>query len=315
MNHVQHSKVKFRDAPRNRELRTKLLLGVAHVMGKTSVIRSVIVATLLGGLWLAYTQQGPLASKLTTQKIANDLYVIHNDFVPGNTTVLVTNEGVILVDDKFPVDHQNIMAELKKITDQPVKYVVNTHHHGDHSGGNEEMRKIGAQLISSEQARRYMVDANQPGLTNLTFQDHMHLYLGGKHIEMYYFGRSHTGGDIVIYFPAERAISMGDMFTVGDSTPQLVDYTNGGSAREWTGTVNRALQLDFDTVVPGHGNVSTRADLIRFRDSTVTLRNKIHEMIVAKNSRADVEKMLRSDFRWGDLPINGSLDGLMVELR
>jgi len=79
--------------------------------------------------------------------------------------------------------------------------------------------------------------------------------------------------------------------------------------------VNRALQLDFDTVVPGHGNVSTRADLIRFRDSTVTLRNKIHEMIVAKNSRADVEKMLRSDFRWGDLPINGSLDGLMVELR
>src|ERR1700685_466753 len=98
MNHVRHSKVKFADAPPDRELRAKWLLGLTHVMCKTSVIRSVIVATLLGGLWLAYTQQGPVASKLTTQKIANDLYVIHNDFVPGNTTVLVTNEGVILVD-------------------------------------------------------------------------------------------------------------------------------------------------------------------------------------------------------------------------
>ena len=93
-------------------------------MRKSSILRLVIAALLLGGV-VAYTQQGaPPASKLTTQKLAADLYVIHNDFVPGNTTALITNEGVVLVDDKFPADHDNIMAELKKVTTQPGHDVV-----------------------------------------------------------------------------------------------------------------------------------------------------------------------------------------------
>jgi cyclase len=268
----------------------------------------------MGGVWLAYTQ-APQPSKLTTQKIADDLYVIHNDYVPGNTTALITNEGVLLVDDKFPVDHDNIMAELKKITSQPIKYVVNTHHHFDHSGGNAQMQSLGAQVISSEKAREHMQWGKQPGMSNVTFENHMHIYLGGKNVELYYFGRSHTSGDIVAYFPADRAIAMGDMFTYGDSTPELIDYAGGGSAKDWTETVSRALQLDFDTVVPGHGNVTNRAEVLKFRDSTVTLRNRVHEMLVAKNSKADIEKMLRTEFHYGDLHVNASLDGLMVELR
>ena len=286
-------------------------------MRKNSLLRLMIAALLLGGVWLAYTQQGaPPASKLTTQKLADDLYVIHNDFVPGNTTALITNQGVVLVDDKYEVDHDNIMAELKKITSQPVKYVVNTHHHVDHAGGNVALQMMGAQLVSSEQARRYMVDQKQPGLTNVAFRDHMHIYLGGKNIELFYFGRSHTGGDVVAYFPDHRAIAMGDMFTFGDDVAQLIDYANGGSAKEWTATVNRALQLDFDTVVPGHGVVTNRAQLTKFRDSTLTLRNKVHAMIVAKNSRDDIEKMLRADFHYSDGHIgNGRLEGLMAELR
>jgi cyclase len=283
-------------------------------MRKGSIIRLAVAAFLMGGVWLAYTQ-APQPSKLTTQKIADDLYVIHNDYVPGNTTALITNEGVLLVDDKFPVDHDNIMAELKKITSQPIKYVVNTHHHFDHSGGNAQMQSLGAQVISSEKAREHMQWGKQPGMSNVTFENHMHIYLGGKNVELYYFGRSHTSGDIVAYFPADRAIAMGDMFTYGDSTPELIDYAGGGSAKDWTETVSRALQLDFDTVVPGHGNVTNRAEVLKFRDSTVTLRNRVHEMLVAKNSKADIEKMLRTEFHYGDLHVNASLDGLMVELR
>jgi cyclase len=284
-------------------------------MRKSSIIRLCAAALLLGGVWLAYTQQAMPPAKLTTQKIADDLYVIHNDYVPGNTTALITNEGVILVDDKFPADHDNIMAELKKITNQPVKYVVNTHHHFDHSGGNAQMQQLGAQIVTSQKAREHMIDGKQPGASNVTFDDHLNLYLGGKKVELYYFGRSHTSGDIVAYFPADRAIAMGDMFTFGDATPQLVDYAGGGSAKEWTGTVDKALKLDFDTVIPGHGVVCKKADLAKFRDSTVTLRNRVHEMVVAKASRADVEKMLRSEFHFADLHINASLDGLMAELR
>ena len=105
--------------------------------------RLLALAALLGCAAIAYTQtQQP--SKLDVVKLADNMYVIHNDFVPGNTTVLVTNEGVLLVDDKYPVDADNIVAEVKKLTSQPIKYVINTHHHGDHSGGNPTMQKLGA---------------------------------------------------------------------------------------------------------------------------------------------------------------------------
>jgi glyoxylase-like metal-dependent hydrolase (beta-lactamase superfamily II) len=95
---------------------------------------------LAGGLWLAHTQQGgPPPSKLDPIKIKDDLYVIHNPYVPGSSTALITNDGVILVDDKFGSDYDGIMAQLKKVTSKPVKYVINTHHHPDHSGGNAKM--------------------------------------------------------------------------------------------------------------------------------------------------------------------------------
>ena len=140
-------------------------------------------------------------AKLTPVKVKDDLFVIHNDFVPGNTTALVTNEGVVLVDDKFEIDHDNILAELKKITNQPVKYVINTHHHADHSGGNAKLQAMNVQVVASEQARENMVDGKQPGLPNVVFDHHAHVYLGGKNVELYHFGRAHTNGDVVVLLP------------------------------------------------------------------------------------------------------------------
>ena len=118
-----------------------------------------------------------------------------------------------------------------------------------------------------------------------------------------------------MYFPAQRVIAAGDMFTFGDATPLLIDYSGGGSAKEWTTTLEGALKLDFDRVVPGHGLVTTKAELQKFRTNTVTLRSKVHEMLVAKKSRADIEKMLRADFHFGDLHIGRSLDGMIAELQ
>src|SRR5579871_3099268 len=126
-----------------------------------------------------------------TIKVKDDLYVIHNDYVPGNTTALITNAGVLLVDDKFEIDHNNILAELKKVTSQPVKYVINTHHHGDHSGGNARLQALGAQVVTSQQARENMVDGKLPGLPAMTFERHATIWLGGKNVELYYFGRAH----------------------------------------------------------------------------------------------------------------------------
>src|SRR5215510_9744263 len=124
---------------------------------KTRVGLVVLTTLAMLGAYV-HAQFGQQAAKLDLVKVKDDLYVIHNDFVPGNSTALITNEGVVLVDDKFEIDHASIMAELKKVTNQPVKYVVNTHHHGDHSGGNVKLQQLNAQVVASEEARENMVD-------------------------------------------------------------------------------------------------------------------------------------------------------------
>ena len=285
-------------------------------MRKASIIRLSAALLLAGGLWLAHTQQGgPPPSKLDLVKIKDDLYVIHNDYVPGNSTALITNDGVILVDDKFDSDYEGILTQLKKVTPKPIKYVINTHHHGDHSGSNAKMQKMDVQIVASQHARENMVDGNQPGLPNVVFDHHAQVYLGGKYAELYYFGRSHTNGDIVVLFPAQRTLASGDMFTFGQDVPELIDYAGGGSGKEWTNTLDAALLLPFDTVVPGHGPVTTKAEMAKFRTSTLTLRNRVHEMLVQKKSRDDVSAMLKKDFHFAQLHLDRSLDGLMVEMR
>ena len=274
----------------------------------------VVLAIAMLGVYVR-AQFGDAPAKLDTIKIKDDLFVIHNDFVPGNTTVLVTNQGVVLVDDKFEIDHENIMAQLKKITNQPVRYVINTHYHADHSGGNAKLQALNAQVITSQQARDRMVEIKQSGQANVTLDNSLRLYLGGKRVEAYRFGRAHTDGDIVVLFPDHRVLSAGDMFTFGDATPQLIDYAGGGSARDWTGTLDGVLKLEFDQVVPGHGLVTTKQEMRKFRDSTLTLRNKVHDMIAQKKTKAEIEKMLRTDFKFADLHIQRSLDGLMLELQ
>jgi cyclase len=283
-------------------------------MQKSAIIRLSSGIVLSGGLWLAFTQ-APQPAKLNTIKVKDDLYVIHNDLVPGNTTALVTNEGVLLVDDKFEVDHNNIMSELKKITSQPVKYVVNTHHHPDHSGGNLKMQQMNAQIVASEQARENMVDGKLPGLPVFTFRRDAIIHVGGKTVEMFYFGRAHTNGDIVVYFPADRALSAGDMFTFGPDVPELIDYSGGGSGKEWAHTLDGALTLDFDTVVPGHGPVTNKAEMRKFRDSTIKLRDRVHEMLMQKKNRDEVAAMLKTEFHWQQLHLDRGLDGAMAEMR
>ena len=280
--------------------------------------RLSLAVALSAGLWVAYAYGQPFgaqAAKLTTVKVKDDLFVIHNDFVPGNTTVLITNEGVVLVDDKFEIDHDNIVAAVKKLTSQPIKYVINTHHHADHSGGNAKLQAMSVQAIASEQARENMVDGKLTGLPTMVFEHHAHVYLGGKNVELYHFGRAHTNGDVVVYFPAQRTLAAGDMFTFGDATPELIDYAGGGSAKEWTSTLDSALQLDFDNVVPGHGVVTTKAEMRKYRDSTLRLRNRIHDLVVQKKSRDDIAKVMRTEFHWADLHISVSLDGAMVEMQ
>jgi cyclase len=273
----------------------------------------ILCFALLGSY--VYAQFGTKPAELSTIKVKEDLFVVYNDLVPGNTTVLVTNQGLILVDNKFEIDFDNLMAQVKKISNQPIRYVINTHYHADHSGGNPKMQAQNVQVVASERARRKMVEVNQPGTPNVTLENNVRLYLGGKRVEVFHFGRAHTDGDVVAYFPDHRVVAMGDMFTVGNGLPPLVDYPGGGSTREWPRSLEGALALDFDTAIPGHGKPTTKDDLRKYRDNLTTLGRRVHEMLAKNASRAEVEKELRSRFGFEDFHIQLSLDGLLAELR
>ena len=239
-------------------------------MQKTTLLRIALAGLAGAGLWLAWAQNAP--QELTLQKVTDSLYVIVGD--GGNSAFMPTSEGVILVDDKFEADAPQIVAKVKSVTDKPIRYVMNTHQHGDHTGGNEKMLATNAEIIIQKNARANMVTGKQPGLPRITFSEESQLFLGGKEVQARYLGRGHTNGDAVIYFPSEKVLHTGDLFVVG---APFCDTNNGGSIKDWDQTLQKALQYDFDTVIPGHGPVSKRADLVKFVQTMATLRERVRQ--------------------------------------
>jgi len=239
-------------------------------MRKEVALRSALAALAGAGLWLAWAQNQP--QPLNMQKVTDNLYVIIGD--GGNSAFMPTSEGVILVDDKFAADAPQIVAKVKTVTDKPIRYVLNTHQHGDHTGGNEAMLAAHAEIIIQKNARANMVTGKQPGLPRITFTDESQVFLGGREVQARYLGRGHTNGDAVIYFPSEKVLHTGDLFVVG---APFCDVNNGGSIKEWAQTLQKALQNDFDTVIPGHGPVSKRVDLVKFVQTMATLRDRVRQ--------------------------------------
>ena len=126
----------------------------------------------------------------------------------------------------------DIMAALKAVTNQPVKYVINTHYHADHSGGNAKLQAGGSLVFASDQARARMIAIDQAGLPNITVADAATIRIGGQTVEIHKIGRAHTNTDLVVLFPEQRLLAAGDIFANGPGTSaQLVDYAGGGSAK------------------------------------------------------------------------------------
>ena len=271
--------------------------------------------------WIGYTQNqpppAPAPAVLAVQKLKDDLYVIAlaKGVGGGNIAVYVTDEGVILVDDMFDRDYTAVMEKVRSITDKPVKYVLNSHQHDDHAGGNAKMLLANAEVIAHKNVRTNMLRLNQPGLPRVTFSDEIDVNLGGKETIVRHFGRGHTGGDSVIWFPARKVVHTGDLFLTNPPQP-FIDYANGGSALEWTGTIDKILQLDFDIAIPGHGPVSDRAGLMKFRADFETMRNRITGMVHAGASKDEISNTLTNDFHWakGGLAVQ-QVDSLIAELK
>jgi glyoxylase-like metal-dependent hydrolase (beta-lactamase superfamily II) len=281
-------------------------------MSKPVAIRLALVALTLAGLWTALTQNQQAPVELTVEKIADDLHVIVGG--GGNVAVYDTPEGVILIDDKFDQHVEQILAKVKTVTSQPVRYVLNTHQHGDHTGGNKKLMAQGAEIIIHRNARANMVAGSMPGLPRITFSDETAVYLGNKEVHAQYFGRGHTNGDVVISFPARRTIHTGDLFTAG---APFIDYSANGSGVAWTETLAAAMKLDFDTVIPGHGPIMKKADLAKYIQNIETVRNRINDLRKQGKSKEDVAQLIKiDDLGWQPSPFfsQRSLPGLYDEL-
>src|SRR5580700_6165212 len=268
--------------------------------------------------WIGYTQNQAQPGKLTINKIHDDLYEIEGD--GGNVAVLVTNEGIILVDDKFEQDHDAILAQIKTVSQQPVKYIINTHYHQDHSGGNAKFLPT-ADIISTQNARTNILERKQSNVSGspvaparIVFTDEAAVFLGGKEVRAKYFGRGHTNGDAVIYFPALKTIHTGDLMA---GTTPLIDYTGGGSLIEWTKTLDGAMKLDFETVIPGHGAVTNKAGLLTYRNNVEKLRTRATGLVREGKSQEEVGKVMAAEFGWAPTSMQAqwSLPGIMTELK
>jgi cyclase len=282
------------------------------------IIARVSAAALFVTLaWIGYTQNQAQPGKLTINKIHDDLYEIEGD--GGNVAVLVTTEGVILVDDKFEYDHDAILERIKTVTPLPVKY-INTHYHQDHSGGNAKFLPT-ADIISTQNARTNILEHKQSNVSGspvaparIVFTDETAVFLGGKEVRAKYFGRGHTNGDAVVYFPQDKTIHTGDL--MAGASP-LIDYNGGGSLAEWAKTLDAAMKLDFDTVIPGHGAVTNRAGLMTYRNNVDKLRTEVSGLIRSGKNQDDVAKYMTANYGWAanSLQQQWSVPGMMKELR
>jgi glyoxylase-like metal-dependent hydrolase (beta-lactamase superfamily II) len=214
----------------------------------------------------------------------------------GNITVFESDDSLLLVDSKFDNEYERYMELIRTVTDKPVKYVVNTHLHGDHTGGNIRLEGIGADIVATENARRRMAETQEMGLPNITFDDHLRVYFGRRALDFYWFGRGHTDGDLIVHLPEEGLVLPGDLFAGGDPFVRLIDYNGGGSLFEWSDTLEQVLALEFDRVIPGHSEVTDRATMQAYLDQIVRMQDLIREMHMAGRAPQDIQTAVTTEY-------------------
>jgi len=212
----------------------------------------------------------------------------------ANAGIIIGTDGVLVVDTLISAkEGARFLADIRKVTAKPIKYVVNTHTHLDHALGNCVFAKLGATVISHEADRTLLANNGAEILKNagnyglkpedmagtvivvptLTFSDRFTIYLGGEEVQLIHTAPSHTAGSIVVYLPAEKLLFSGDvLFT--DFHPYLADGDFGG----WIKTIDSLLTMDIERVVPGHGPLSTKKDLREMKEYLLLFDSKAREL-------------------------------------
>jgi len=233
----------------------------------------------------------------------------------GNIGVSAGEDGVFLIDDQYAPLTEKIRAAVAKFSSKPVRFVLNTHWHGDHVGGNEHLGKAGTLIVAHENVRTRMSTEQflaafdqkvppspQVALPVVTFNDSVTFHLNGDTIRAFHVAPAHTDGDSIVHFERADVIHMGDVFF--NSGYPFVDTSSGGSAPGVVAAVDRALELvgPKTKVIPGHGELTDRAGLVAYRDMMKTIVDRVAAMKAAGKSLEEVQAAKPTkefDERWG----------------
>jgi cyclase len=254
------------------------------------------ISLWLSALALGQGGQNFDAIQVQTTKVQGNIYMLTG--AGGNVTVQTGPDGVLIVDTQFAPMAPKILAAIRKLSDKPVRYIINTHVHRDHTGGNEEIAKpTGAKIIAHENVLKVMSapprgkpndpnDRSTPkGLwPTETFADRKTLTFNGETIEIFHLPAAHSSGDSIVFFRGSNVITAGDAFAIRFPA---YDYDGGGRIQGSIDGLNRIITLIDGAkkqpgrtyIIPGHGRICDEPDVIKYRDMSVVLRDRIRDMI------------------------------------
>lgn len=255
------------------------------------MIRAAAVLALL----LASAAVGAPVAEQTIRQIKPNLFVVTG--AGGNTTVWVSNHGLILVDDKIAgaANFDDLVAAVRSVTDLPVRAVFNTHHHFDHVGNNAAFLAAGVLVIGTDTLADQLATSGQAA-PNLTFSRDFSLILDTGRVDAHHYRAGHTADDAVVVFPAVRTVALGGLVVSGTPT---FDFEGGANIAGWIATLDDVLRLDIDTGIPGRGEPVTRAGIAAFRGRLTAFRARAADAVRRGVPRDGLIAAVRvDDFGW-----------------
>jgi glyoxylase-like metal-dependent hydrolase (beta-lactamase superfamily II) len=253
------------------------------------------------------------AVEIKTEQLADGVYMLVG--AGGNIAISVGEDSTFMVDDQYAPLTDKIQAAVAAVSDKPVEFVINTHWHGDHVGGNEKLGNAGAVIVAHENVRKRLsteqlmefFDRTVPplpkaGLPVITFTRDVKFHLNGDEIGVFHVAHAHTDGDAIIHFKKANVVHMGDVFFNG--MYPFIDISSGGSIDGIIAALDHALTLidDHTKVVPGHGVLTDRAGTLAYRDMLSGIRKRVATLVEAGKSLEEViasKPTTEFDEAWG----------------
>lgn len=257
--------------------------------------------------------------EITIEPVSENMYMLQG--AGGNIGISVGDEGVFMIDDQFAPLTEKITNAIKTISDKPVKFLVNTHFHGDHSGGNTNFEAAGAMIVAHDNVRKRLATNEKTadsGLPVITFSEDATFYMNENDIFITHVHHAHTDGDALVYFIQSNVLHTGDTFFHGSHKFPFIDINSGGSLKGDIEAAKKGLLLinDDTKIIPGHGPVATKADYQKYHDMLLGIYNNVSLAIKEGKTEEEVIPMesLTSDYHSDKDAENSFITGPKIRL-